>query len=797
MRTPYTIVAILFLLFSHSLVSGQGYTNRGTEFWIGYQRTNGFSMANAQELVIYLSAGSQQANVTIRITGTGGTPWLRNYIVPANAAIVSEPIPKAGANDARLQVAGMHAKQGIQITSDVPIAAYAHTYENTNSGATMLLPSTVWGYEYYTMNNRQNYSAAAGIPSATVFHVVAKEDSTWITINPSKNTTNGWTPNGGSQPDGSYLIQLNKGDVYQVLGGVFSGNEGLDLTGSIVRSVPNSAGIKKPVALYCGSTRTGLGCGTSSGSTSGDFIIQQMFPYELWGNKYATAPFSNSTGLGSFMTSIYRVMIKDATTVVKRNGTVLPLSSMTNGTYYQFESGTADLITADKPVLVAQYMASSGACANSGSYADPEMIYLTPSHGAIPQSTFIRASKDAIVSTYVTMVIPTAGMSSLKIDGVLFNNIAAADKISYLHPNFPGYTVVTKKYPALMAQSSVQSNYAFTGYTYGIGTVESYGYNLGVQFDSTNVSTVKYNTIKATTFLDLNKNGMKDVSESLYPYVKLETSRAGIDTFYSYTQSGNFTMYVDSGKYITSVKPFSPYYSAVPVSDSSDFPSYFAEDSLSFAIQPIASVRDLSVKMLATGAARPGFQASYILLYSNKGTDTADIQISLAKSANLSFVSSSVTPNTVSADTVKWSIASVMPGQTGLINVRFQLAVPPAFNNGDTLRFKAITSSDKTDSFPPDNTFSLVHRITGSYDPNDKMESHGGQVTKSLLTNGEALHYTIRFQNTGSDTAFNVVIRDTLDSKLDWNTLKMTGASHNYQLVMNDGRCAWSLNNIL
>jgi uncharacterized repeat protein (TIGR01451 family) len=61
--------------------------------------------------------------------------------------------------------------------------------------------------------------------------------------------------------------------------------------------------------------------------------------------------------------------------------------------------------------------------------------------------------------------------------------------------------------------------------------------------------------------------------------------------------------------------------------------------------------------------------------------------------------------------------------------------------------------------------------------------NHHGQ---SLLD--DPIDYTIRFQNTGNDTAFQVVIRDTLDVNLDLNTLEITGASHPYEAFLKPDR---------
>jgi len=85
----------------------------------------------------------------------------------------------------------------------------------------------------------------------------------------------------------------------------------------------------------------------------------------------------------------------------------------------------------------------------------------------------------------------------------------------------------------------------------------------------------------------------------------------------------------------------------------------------------------------------------------------------------------------------------------------------------------------------------------GSYDPNDKTEVHGGNLKPSQISNGEYMQYTIRFQNTGTDTAFNVIVRDTLDNKLDWSTFEMIAASHPYTVsITNQNKIEWAFSNI-
>lgn len=471
-----TVVLLLLSLFA----SAQNLSNRGKEFWVGYGHHQFMEpgQSNSQEMVLYLSA-EQPANVTVRIFGT---TWVRNYTIPANTVIATENIPKAGTFDARLYSVppsfggtggeGVFSNKAIQIVSDVPIVAYAHIYGSASSGATTLMPVETWGYSYISVNSEQNYADNC----FSWMYVIAKEDNTVVEITPSVPTRNG-------RPAGvPFNVTLNRGQAYQVVGAMLTGGRGNELTGTTVKVTSNTTGGCAPVAVYSGSSRTSISCTPGTGG-SGDNNMQQVFPFQAWGKRYILAPTSNSSGAASLMTNIYKVVVKDPTTVVKRNGVVL--TGLIANSYYQFNSNTADYIESDKPVLIAQFMASSGACPNTGGDGDPEMVYISPIEQAIKRIGFYRNTRESIRVNYLTLVIPTPGIASLTIDGVA----ATTPGSVYTYPvaSLPGYSVVVKRWPAAQAQSIVQSDSAFTAVTYGLGSVESYGYNAGTLINNLNV----------------------------------------------------------------------------------------------------------------------------------------------------------------------------------------------------------------------------------------------------------------------------------------------------------------------
>ncbi|HSF88109.1 MAG TPA: T9SS type A sorting domain-containing protein, partial [Saprospiraceae bacterium] len=85
------------------------------------------------------------------------------------------------------------------------------------------------------------------------------------------------------------------------------------------------------------------------------------------------------------------------------------------------------------------------------------------------------------------------------------------------------------------------------------------------------------------------------------------------------------------------------------------------------------------------------------------------------------------------------------------------------------------------------SSFTECQENIGSFDPNDKrtFNEHGEEA--ETVDKGEYIYYHIRFQNTGTDTAFNIRVIDPLSPKLDLSTLEMLSASQTYTHFISDG----------
>ena len=90
--------------------------------------------------------------------------------------------------------------------------------------------------------------------------------------------------------------------------------------------------------------------------------------------------------------------------------------------------------------------------------------------------------------------------------------------------------------------------------------------------------------------------------------------------------------------------------------------------------------------------------------------------------------------------------------------------------------------------------------IRAAYDPNDKRGFPLGWQAAHYLERGQELEYMIRFQNTGNDTAFLVVLRDTLDlGTLDPASVRPGSSSHPYTFSFGEtpGELLFRFSNIL
>lgn len=306
-----------------------------------------------------------------------------------------------------------------------------------------------------------------------------------------------------------------------------------------------------------------------------------------------------------------------------------------------------------------------------------------------------------------------------------------------------------------------------------------------------------YNTITGHAFYDLNTNGIKDANEVYIDDVRI-TAEKNSSINAAIPSNGLYSIYVDTGSFVVKATPFNDYFTVVPVSGAAAFTSYGNTATIDFALRPKPGRRDLVVYISLLTPARSGFTAKYKIDYKNVGTEIITAgTVTMISDRRISYLSSLPAHTSHLGDTTTWNFTDLKPGQSGSIEASFVISAAQT-TPGDILESIVTISPVVNDETPANNSAWISTFVTGSYDPNDKSESNAGIFTPTQVSSGAYLTYLIRFQNVGNDTAFNIVVRDTLDAKLDWNSLQMISASHNYSLQSKDGnKLTWTFENIL
>lgn len=449
-------------LFVTLFASAQDFSNKGKDFWVGYGlHCRMYTGSNLQDMKLYF-ATEKITTITVSVPGLGYAQTYSN--IPANTIFETPALPKAGTYDARLLTEGI-SNRGIHIQSDAPVVAYAHIYNNNVSGATLLFPTNTLGKEYYSINFQQYSNESHS--NSFVYVIAADTGTTTVEVKPSANTQTMIAGN-------TYSYTLTQGQVLNILGTeTYSSNiqQGVDLTGTTIKSVSTNGAACKRIAVFSGSGKIGIKCPLGPSNASADNYMVQSFPKNAWGRNYLTVP------TAGFANNFFRICVQDPITIVKLNGAVL--TGLINNFYYQINapsgaSNTPNFIEADKPVMVAQYITSQGQCGN-GSPGDPEVIYLSPVEQTIDKVILNSTGNYAITKHYINVITKTSNISSFKLDGIS----QAASFV--VHPANPAYSYALLGVAQVLTPGihTLTSDSGFTAIAYGYGQAESYGYNAG------------------------------------------------------------------------------------------------------------------------------------------------------------------------------------------------------------------------------------------------------------------------------------------------------------------------------
>ncbi len=195
-----------------------------------------------------------------------------------------------------------------------------------------------------------------------------------------------------------------------------------------------------------------------------------------------------------------------------------------------------------------------------------------------------------------------------------------------------------------------------------------------------------------------------------------------------------------------------------------------------------APIPNLCINMYFSPA-RPGFEQSNYFYFCNIGNEPTDAVITLIHDpllvpVNLATIAHDYDPTT---NTATWMFEDIPPGTCQTIH--YKMYLPDTVALGTPLNGIITIEPSANDIYPANNVDDWTQVVVGSYDPNEKSSLTGENQWGGIISEEDTiLTYQVLFQNTGTDTAFTVVIRDTLDPNLNVETIRPGLSSHDYLL---------------
>lgn len=293
-----------------------------------------------------------------------------------------------------------------------------------------------------------------------------------------------------------------------------------------------------------------------------------------------------------------------------------------------------------------------------------------------------------------------------------------------------------------------------------------------------------YNTMTGRVYLDVNANNAFDAGIDAPRAGSVVTVQPGNQWAVTAT-GGAYTGLVGGPGTYTVGPPTAPRYHTVTATGatSATFSGYGGvAANLDFAFRPIPNQPDLQLSLTPMNHARAGFAVRYHVQYRNVGTTTfPGDTIKVALDSLFTYLSNTG-GGTLAGRVLRVPYGSLAPDQEGSFDVLCQL--PTSAHVNTILITSATIGPLSGDLTPDDNTETSRLPITGPVDPNN-ISVNWPVLTPQQVTAGEWLEYVIRFQNLGNDTAFSVLLRDSLpDTQLNLSTLSLIAASHT---------CTWTI----
>lgn len=304
--------------------------------------------------------------------------------------------------------------------------------------------------------------------------------------------------------------------------------------------------------------------------------------------------------------------------------------------------------------------------------------------------------------------------------------------------------------------------------------------------------------LEVDALFDVAKDGC-DNQDNSFPFINFEISDGNSAASYPATSTRGGIL-LQEGIYTITPQINNSGYSVSPESYTVSFPLDETNANKIFCIEATEEFQDLEVSLIPLSRTSPGFDTRFKIIYNNKGTQPISGNVDFRFDESIATLKSSEpVPSSIQTNIQNWRFTDLTPFNPQEIVVDLTLNTPmdaTPVNEGDILQFFSTILPIEADINQLDNTAILARTVTNSFDPNDKTCLEGAVL--SIERVGDYLNYQIRFENTGSAYATNVMIVDMIDtSKFDIFSLSVVKSSHAVQTrIQENGMVEFGFDNI-
>jgi hypothetical protein len=323
--------------------------------------------------------------------------------------------------------------------------------------------------------------------------------------------------------------------------------------------------------------------------------------------------------------------------------------------------------------------------------------------------------------------------------------------------------------------------------------------NIGIMPEST--AGIACSGIGMQAFLDVNANGTREAGEPDFPLGSFDFQLDGADAPESAaSQNGQFTLYDDDAAHHYALGyEIAPDYAAFYNAPGTYAGIATAAPPLTylFPVTLEENYQDLSVALSPLDSPLAGGTYTLRVTYSNRGPQpiTSGTVTFSAPGAALE-VSTVQSGASVSGNLITYNFSDLMPYETRSFPVSMNIPALPQTFIGELWTSSATANGAIQDAVPGNNSASVTLPIAASFDPNDKIEAHGGKIPMTGFGPDDFLVYTIRFENTGTAPATNITVTDKLDQKLNESSLELVASSHPCTMQKSLRTIEWQFQNI-